>query len=645
MPRRILCPLCHRVLIAADLVAGETKQCPVCGGVFQVPAFMAPPPAQPPPAAAAIPRCPGCGQEVGPTATICRRCHRDLRTGRRLPWRRRLRLFTWRFWAVAGLGLAVGGIVLIAAVQFWLIRARTTDVTFVPTTQRAVPVDDLARALLMAGNTEARQAALDELRGVEAQAAPAVAEQLAASLERVDGAPALGANQRAAIDLLARHGPTHPDAKPSWCELLTRCQQVRGLRDAALRARALLGDAGALDELAQLWLSRLDHLLLLKRVAGATQSENQPAMALLLRRSTEETARAADGLRALARDDAVPVFERVVSAYWGSWQWLGQDAGERLAEGVFDLGRPPGARLEFRPEDVRRPRDALRDVARRAAPATRAAAGLILLQRGPQYRTLCHAIADTLAALLPGVEPADQQRLTWTIGLLRGRLFGPEPRRHPADVTPDEIAAALRWAHPDQPARATGPLPQPPLLRYRAVTAGRRLEQDLLADLTGSWPSAATALDRWLRAGLGCTPRIEALLNPAQRTPSYPGLAAALVIVAATDAWTLQPQLELWHEATEQPAWVRALAYTVLGSFDARRGRWDSGWPAGLDLGDVAPLEREEPGWRHFGRVLAAGGPPMLSRLRDFEPAPLPGRIRDRLLQAAVDAARSPTDP
>lgn len=645
MPRRILCPLCHRVLIAADLVAGETKRCPVCGGVFQVPAFMAPPAAPPPPTPAAIPRCPGCGHEVGPTAAICHRCHRDLRTGRRLPWRRRLRLFTWRFWAAAGLGLAVGGILLSAAVQFWIIRARTTDVTFVPTTQRTLPVDDLARALLAARNAEERRAALDALRGVEAQAAPAVAAHLAVSLERADGAPALSANQRAAIDLLARHGPAYPDAKPTWCELFTRCQQVPRLRDAALRARALLGDAGALDELAELWLSRLDHSLLLKRVAGVTQSANHPAMTLLLRRSEEESARAADGLRALAHDDAAPVFERVVGAYWGSWLWLGQDAGERLAEEIFDLGRPPGARLEFRPEDVRRPRDALRAVAQRAAPATRAAAGLILLQRGPQYRTLCHAIADTLAALLSDVDAADQQRLTWTIGLLRGRLFGPEPRRHPADVTPDEIAAALRWARPDEPVRLRGHLLRSPLLRYRAVTAARLLEQDLLADLTGSWPSAATALDRWLRAGLGCTPRIEVLLNPAQRTPSYPGLAAALVIVAATDAWTLEPQLELWHEATEQPAWVRALAYTVLGSFDARRGRWESGWPAGLDLGDTEPLERGEPGWSYFGRVLAAGGPPMLSRLRDFEPAPLPRRFRDRLLQAAADAARGPTGP
>ena len=95
----------------------------------------------------------------------------------------------------------------------------------------------------------------------------------------------------------------------------------------------------------------------------------------------------------------------------------------------------------------------------------------------------------------------------------------------------------------------------------------------------------------------------------------------------------------MWREAADQPAWVRALAYTVLGSFDARSKHWESGWPAGLDLGNPAALETEFPVWKHFGRVLAAGGPEMLKRLREFKPAPLSAEVRSKLLEAARQAA------
>lgn len=532
----------------------------------------------------------------------------------------------------------MGGMLVVTAVRFYRIHVGAVPVEFAPTTQRAVPADALAQALLAARDAAQRRAAWEALRGVESQAAAAVADHLAANLELATAPADVRRNQRLAIDLLARQGAADPGAAEAWCELLVRCQQVPALHDAALRARALLGDRGALGPLAEVWLARLERHLLLKRVARVTRTEEHAAAALTLRRATEEVARAADGLRALARDDAAGVFERVVGGYWVSWTWLGQDAGERFAEEAFDLGRPAELRLEFRPEDVRRPRDALRDVAQQAAPATRAAAGLVLLHRGPQYRTLCHAVADVLAGLLPDADPIDQQRLTWTISQLRGRLFGPEPRRHPLDVTPAEVAAALRWAHPDRSTPLKSPIPAAPALRYRAVTAARRLEQELLKDLTESWEAATPALDRWLRAELGCTPRIAALLDPGQREPSYPGLAAAFVIAAAADARVLRPQLELWHEATEQPAWVRALAYMVLGSFDARRGRWDSGWPAGLDLGDPTLLDRGRPGWGHFGRVLVAGGTPMKARLLDFRPAALPGPMRDKLIQAAEAA-------
>ena len=79
----------------------------------------------------------------------------------------------------------------------------------------------------------------------------------------------------------------------------------------------------------------------------------------------------------------------------------------------------------------------------------------------------------------------------------------------------------------------------------------------------------------------------------------------------------------------------------ALGSQDARRGKWDSGWPAGLDLGDPAVLDRGTPGWDHFGRVLALGGRAALDRLTKWKPAPLPEAVQKKLLEAARRAGLS----
>jgi hypothetical protein len=272
-------------------------------------------------------------------------------------------------------------------------------------------------------------------------------------------------------------------------------------------------------------------------------------------------------------------------------------------------------------------------------PAARAAAGLVLEQRGPQYKTLCRTIGDALGPLLAQCDPADQQRLTWAIERLRGRLFGLTARADPLDITPDEIAEALQWAGSATQPPSTGPFPQPPQLVCRTVPVARLLERDLSADMQQGWDQARHALDRWQAADLGVTPRIRELLHPGQRHPNYPALAAAFVIVAQTGDESMRAQLELWHEATDQPAWVRALAYTVLGSLDVWQGRWISGWPAGLSLGDTHLLDAGTPGWDAFGRVLAAGGPDMLQRLGAAPSAGLPPEAVAKLLDAAKTAA------
>jgi hypothetical protein len=76
------------------------------------------------------------------------------------------------------------------------------------------------------------------------------------------------------------------------------------------------------------------------------------------------------------------------------------------------------------------------------------------------------------------------------------------------------------------------------------------------------------------------------------------------------------------------------LAYTVLGSFDARSGQWTSGWPAGLDVGDVRAIEAG-PGWHVFGRVLSAGGRNMIDRLTNSAATALPPAAKAMLLEAA----------
>jgi phage FluMu protein Com len=646
MPLKIRCPHCHRVLIAEDQTAGQQKLCPACGQVFNVP-LPSSMPVLTRPAAPSTPArtCPHCRTEVGPTASYCHKCHADLSTGKRLPLGRRLRLLSWRFWTAAGLGLAGVGLAAFAGVQFYLIRSQPAKTTFVPTQPRDFPAAELAEQLLRARSPGDRQTALEHLGGVELRATPAVAAALAASLGQQVTDPQARWNRVAAIDLLARHGKTHPQLVPQWLDLLARCQQDRSLYVPALRARAVLGDAGVLEEVTNAWLTRLERLLLLSRVVRASQSEGQPGVSLLFRQFDRELVRCAEGLRALAQDENSPVFQRLAGIYWDSWDWLGQGRGDRLADEVFNLARPADRTLEFRAEDVRGPREVLRRVAETGSPAVRAAAGLILEQRGPQYKTVCRGIAEELAKLLPDSTAADQQRLTWAITRLRGKLFGVTARADPLEVTEEEIAAAQEWANPGVRPTLKLPYRQPPLLTYRAVTAARLIERDLLNEMRRGWPAARAVVDGWLAAGLGCTPRIHELLNPGQRHPNYPALAAALILTAEYDEQSLRPQLELWREATDQPAWVRALAYTVLGSLDTRRGRWDSGWPLGLELGDPSVLDSGQPGWEDFGRVLATGGQPMRDRLANWKPAPLPAEVQAKLLEAAERATGGAPPP
>jgi hypothetical protein len=451
-------------------------------------------------------------------------------------------------------------------------------------------------------------------------------------------------NQIAALDLLGRQASEHPEHAAEWLAAVRALDGSEELRAAVLRTRGLLGDETVLDELADQWLSELRRLLLLREVvqAGGTSAGATAA----LEDAAQRMARSADGLRALARHEA-PVFQRLASAYWESWAWLGQERGNRLAEEVFALARPALGTLEFKPEDVRGPRDVMRRVGATAPPEARAGAGLILEQCGPQYQSVLRQIASGLAELLPTVAGLEQQRLTWALARLRGRMFGPALRADPREVGVEEITAALEWAQangtpvPAGSAPAPGasplhpPLVAPPVLRVRAITERGRVERTLLAQMQTGWGPAREAVASWRTAQLGFTPGLRKLLDPGQRSPSSSAVAAALVLAAEAGEQGVRREVELWQTAAEQPAWLRALAYTTVGSLDARRGSWESGWPRGLELGDPAELEQDGPGWEPFGAVLQAGGAAMLARWKDVRPAAISREIEAKLLAAA----------
>lgn len=639
MPLKIRCPHCQKVLIAEDAVAGQVKRCPACGAAFNVPLPRDVIAAEPQ-ARNDGPTCPRCGAEVGPTATLCRKCHTDLRTGKRLPLRQRLQMKSWRFWMATGL-ITVGlTVAILTSVQLYRTWSRTAPAatTTQPIKIVQTPAAELAHDLL-AGPTPADRAAAQAALGLRPKdIGDALAQEITHALAHPADVPGGDATLRAAIELLAQAVPANEAQRQAWHAVLQQCTALPALHDAAMRARGLLGDVTALEDLATLWLAQIRRELFLEAVADTAQRRDDPATRQVLIDARQTAADTGAGLRALAFQFEQPVFERLVGAYWDSWAWLGQTHGDGLARAIFDLARPEQRSLEFNPQDIRQPRDVLIGVGATAPPVTRAAAAEILSICAPQYRSAVRTICESLRPALADADPLTQQRLVWTLAQLIGRTFGNISDHHPRDVTATEIAAALAWAGAPAGTLPAAAYPGPPRLTNDASAGAYDDESKLLADLHGGWEAAAAATERWLAAGLGLTPELRAILDPGQRTPDYPALAAAFVLAAELDATSVRPELELWHEAQDQPAWVRALAYTVLGGLDARGGAWNSGWPANLKLDARDVDEPETPSLNAFARVIAAGGPTAIARLRDFRPRPLSSEMHATLLQAAQRA-------
>ena len=289
MPLKIRCPHCFRVLVAADDTAGETKLCPACKQAFTVPLPCADEAAAPEPAETG-PTCPHCGAEVGPTTTFCRRCHTDLKTGQRLPLRQRLRLFSWRFWAIGGCGVAVLALLGFGSIHVYRIRAERPARSFTPIAPKEIPTAELATALLQAESPAERRSALERLGGVESRAAAAVATVLAAALEPGAAGSQTRWNRLAAIDLLARQNRAQAHAVSEWFDVLARCQEDPLLYEAALRRGRCWAIRGCSMSCAICGWRRSDASSLLGRVARAARTEDQPGATLCLHQAAQERA-------------------------------------------------------------------------------------------------------------------------------------------------------------------------------------------------------------------------------------------------------------------------------------------------------------------------------------------------------------------
>lgn len=640
MSLKIRCPHCRKVLVAEDDVAGQRKACPACGRHFTIPERL---PDAPSPQVV-MPRCPQCRAELGPTATFCHACHTDLKTGKRLPLGRRLRLLSWKTWAVAAFSGAVLVIVVIVGVQLYRIRQQSPPATTTAPVVTASAYEELAADLLRADDDESLTAALRALRTVETRAAPAVAHALDDVAKTPPEDRALSAARRAAIELLVRNRVGHEDLWPAWRVLLAGVAGDEDVGRTALYARAALEDVEVVPAMCDRWLSLLRDRLFLERLADLTETDGPAPLGQQLAMAGRAFEACDEALRVLAAAHETAVYETLLAQYWTSWRWLGQDLGSGLNAAIFALAKPDEDSLEFDPASVRQPRDVMRRISAQSEPLVRAAAGMVIKEQAGMYSRLRARISRTLASLLPDCEPSTQQRLTWTVSQVGGLMFGNAIPQHPLDVTVAEIVAAQEWGAPDAEPVAHVAYPQPPDLVYRVTTAERRLEAELLQLMPSDWISAERALERWLAADLGYTARLDAFLSPGQRRPDYPALAVALVIAAVENEQHLAPQLELWAEAHDQPAWVSALAYTALGSFDARSGSGRHGWPAGLDLGDLRALDNGRPSWSLFGRVLMAGGPRMIAQLKSANPPPMPHGARDRLL-SSTEALREAPQP
>lgn len=495
----------------------------------------------------------------------------------------------------------------------------------------AVPHANVGQRVLSARNSAELATARDAARSGGAAAVDSLIAALQASPERASG-QALR-NQLCAIDLIANAGD------PSAAVRLEPLARRRGLEREVLVARGLLGDRGISDALADAWLDATRSLLFIERFSNICGSDESAAASAAFESAHARAERLADAIRGVNSEAADgSVMERLLDAYWDSWSWLGQSRDERFSSAVWDLAKPRDSTdSDFR-QRVRAARRVLDRTSRSGSPSARAAAGLVLLNSGPQYQSLKKDIIDTLASILPDASPLEQQRIAWSLTRLAGRPFGElTVERAPGDATKASIDAVLQWAaqqgigKPSTTKHKADAFAAPPIPTRRVITRAAQIEADLSRTLVAGWPGAEAAIDAWRSERLGLTPRLAAELEPARAGKSPALLAAAIVAAVDAKSKDAPARLALLAEAAEQPEWVRAMAAVARALLTSDKAAGD--WPSRLTSATVGDGRGDAPGTAVWARLVAAGGRSAVDRVRSG--GSLAASVRDKLVREA----------
>jgi len=514
-----------------------------------------------------------------------------------------------------------------------------------PISTQAPPIERWAADLFAAQDAASLQQAAETARTNGRIVAPALIDALARSFAGETNPAFQLQKQRTALQVVADFAEQFTGRLPAWKPTLTRAQRNPELQPVATLILASLGDEEAAPALDRAWTTALRQLVFLEALkAKGLGIEVEEAVA----ESRARHNRLTRGLRRRVARASPAALRPVAEGYWDSWGWLGQLEGERYRAALFTAAfpfqpGPLGAGLrqdEDLARNVRAARRTLDALAAGDSALAAAAAGLTLLQQAPQYVNVRDRIVARLAESFVELNPLAQQRVTWAISQLTSRHFATfSPQNVPEDVDARAVADVYAWIREQHLAG----VPADPILRgyrprpayrYRVITNAVRLERQLLEDFEADWRTANRALQQWLAAELGWTDRLAPLIDPTQAEPHYPRLAAAMVIAAANDRHELRPVIELWEFATDQPAWVRALAYTVRAAWEIRRGLADTDWPADLTTEALAAFGPNDPRWGVFGRVIAAGGPSMMTRLE------MAAHLKPALVERLIAAAR-----